>query len=190
MMIADTLRAWVLMVASAEPFTVETEGHRGTELLEHLLGVTEEPNEVVLLLGAAIGSFLWEVQHAAAEACWDDAQDLSLRKDVLEGIPRLLQAACAIHAGSDAVFQFWDSFLAPWDREHRGNHDHPLVESVANALLEQLAGEQDECLQMSALHGINHLRDLNTVNAAKALLLSPSPQVQEYAGRALAFRAP
>ncbi len=189
-MISDTLRAWVLTVASAEPFTIESEGHRGIELLKHLLAVTEEPNEVVRLLGGSIGGFLWEVQHAAAEACWDDAQDLSLRQDVLGGIPRLLQAACAIHAGSDAVFQFWDSFLAPWEREHHGNHEHPLVASVASALLEQLDGARDECLQMSALHGINHLRDLSTANAAKELLLYPSPEVQEYAGRALAFRAP
>jgi hypothetical protein len=108
---------------------------------------------------------------------------------VLRSCKEVISLACSLQTHLPAAFGFWDSMLMGMRFELGEDFPEGFVALMSATLLEQLSSD-NECMQMSALHGINHLGDPSTALAAQRFAREWSKEVAAYAQRALGFNAP
>ena len=107
-----------------------------------------------------IKAFVWNVQYAASRVIWDESLPLSERTQLIESLPEAVIFACraAPDRARSGAMQFWDS--VPEYRDLWGTEESipAVMDAIVAALGRQLTVE-DECCQLSALHGIFHLNN-------------------------------
>ena len=187
--------SWITWIAKHDVYDLDLRSDAAAQkFLRRVVEVGRDPKELLRPLDDKVGDFVDALSWATREALWQFAPPLQLSKYVVHLFPDILQAACELGARG-AVFGFWDVFLIPWELRQtwtfRPNVDKsfPIIEEVKEALIRQMGISNEGCLQRSALHGINHLKDEVTANRARAFESSFTEETKHYSISALAFRA-
>ncbi len=142
----------------------------------------------------------WSIESLLAPALRTIAANLG--EIIFNGTATALEVAVVLSASAGltrffstavednkALFGFWDSVLTHFSEEGLWLQ-HPLLrEAFFSALLGQLSSPNRYC-QMSALHGLNHLRHPRTQVAIDWFLSAAGDQeLREYAGVVRRFEA-
>ena len=118
-----------------------------------------------------------------AEWLWDDDIPLNLRLECVAAMPAMFREFLADRPLETACWMWWD-MLRTFD-------DHPdarIVEAMVRALAEVLLVPARHC-QMSALHGLGHLRHESKEEIIRAFLgncPALDNEIGEYAQKAIA----
>lgn len=185
------LKEWVRRVAESEAFDWPTHGRWGTLFLERLESALVDPTQTLSWCGQRADPFLWNIQHTLSDLIWEERCPRDLRLRVLARIPQLIAAACRNRMPSVGAFQFWESVLELY--ELCGNEPDATIvrEAVFRALVAQIEFMRDKCSELSALHGLNHLRHEGTGAVIdKVLPLLADDDVRGYAESARRFERP
>ena len=151
------LADWIAQISQAEMFEIPLDGEAGVQLLSNVSAAARQAGHLLEWARHHEENLLWVLQYAIAEAIWTDQLDLALRIGAVRAIPVILDACCKFPACSVPSFQFWESVLDPWKRDHHADPRHPIALAIGDALLKQLTLSRTDCTQLSALHGVNHL---------------------------------
>jgi hypothetical protein len=157
---------------------------QGNRFLEHAIRLFRSPHLLGQFDLESSEMILWNIQSWLGFDCIidDDRLDRELQIEVLRSTETLFRrwySEQAEYTGS--CYMFWDNLVG------RAPIGHDLGDTFLQVLLAQLDLESKWC-QLSALHGLGHLRDARCRPAIDALIArSSDPEVIGYAEDARGF---
>jgi len=134
-------------------------------------------------------SAIWNIQFAAGAILADQTVSRTVKRDLVQTLARFTVQACYANHGG-AVLQLWESA-----QELFGLHpDDATIADVRELIFSELGrllAVPSPCVQMAALHGLNHLEDPRATD----LIASHDDQwfndeVRSYSLTARSFTAP
>jgi hypothetical protein len=134
---------------------------------------------------------LWNLPLYAGPILNDRGVDLRERVRLLDSLAAVLTKTTPLLEGELASFMFWDVVVHAY-QNHSLGHDEALV--LRTALFDAMASQlhqSNKALQMSALHGLNHLHDPRTYDLVASLRDSfADDEVRRFSHSAAAFALP
>ena len=181
------LRAWIVEFADSEDFSEWARGAAAVQLID---AVDSMARGQFGIPDHSFERFIWNLQYAAGEIVWHESWPEPKRKELIRNLMTVLCKAFNQHSQpSPATFNFWDALIEVYEREGRPDSAKAVHDELYFALCQQLR-VREEGLQMSALHGLNHLRDVRATDYIESAAGDfASTAVIRYADEAKRFRS-
>ncbi len=145
------------------------------QLVEAPLALTEEQWD----------RLAWNAAFYGAGPLWDAREPIEARLALLDNLAALaIRCAHESAEGAGGVFMYWDVLV------HQLLYDPPMRNALFDVLTAQ-AALPNRHLQMSALHGLNHLLDARTPDFVRSISSRlADDEVREFAAAVATFSLP